>query len=113
MKQKMSPPGEKWRTTTNSSRKNEAAGPEQKRCPVVDVSGDEIKIRRCKEQYCIGTWNVKSMNQDKLDVVKQEMARVNIDILGLVNQNGQESADLIQMTILSTTMGKNPLEEME
>ena len=63
MKQKMSPPGEKWRTTTNSSRKNEVAGPEQKRCPVVDVSGDEIKIRRCKEQYCIGTWNVKSMNQ--------------------------------------------------
>ena len=72
--------GEKQRTTTNSSRKNEAAGPEQKRCPVVDVSGDEIKIRRCKEQYCIGTWNVKSMNQDKLDVVKQEMARVNINI---------------------------------
>ena len=83
MKQKMSPPGEKWRTTTNSSRKNEAAGPEQKRCPVVDVSGDEIKIRRCKEQYCIGTWNVKSMNQDKLDVVKQEMARVKHQHLGI------------------------------
>ena len=53
------------------------------------------------------------MNQGKLEVLKQEMARVNIDILGIVNQNGQERADLIQMTILSTTEGKNPLEEME
>ena len=47
----------------------------------VDVSGDRNKVRCCKEQYCIGTWNVRSMNQDKLEVVKQEMARVNIDIL--------------------------------
>ena len=46
------------------------------------MSGDESKVRCCKEQYCIGTWNVKSMNQGKLDVVKQEMAIVNIDILG-------------------------------
>ena len=53
------------------------------------------------------------MNQGKLYMVKQEMARVNIDILGIMNQNGQERADLIQMTILSTTEGKNPLEEME
>ena len=49
----------------------------------VDVSGDESKIRCRKEQYCIETWNVRSMNQDKLDVIKQEMARVNIDILGI------------------------------
>ena len=69
---------EEWR---NSSRKNEEAKPKQKRCPVVDMSGGEIKIQCCKEKYCIGTWNVKSMNQHKLDVVKQEMARVNIDIL--------------------------------
>ena len=81
MKQKMSPPGEKWRTTTNSSRKNEAARPKQS--PVVDVSGDESKRQCCKEKYCIGTWNVRSMNQGKLDVVKQEMARVNTDILGI------------------------------
>ena len=64
----------------NSCRKNEEAEPEQVRCPVVDVSGGESKVWCSKEQYCIGTWNVRSMNQGKSDVVKQEMARVNIDI---------------------------------
>ena len=49
--------------------------------PVVDVTGDRSKVQCCKEQYCIGTWNVRSMNQGKLEVVKQEMARMNIDIL--------------------------------
>ena len=49
----------------------------------MDVTGDRSKFRCCKEQYCIGTWNVRSMNQGKLEVVKQEMARVNIDILGI------------------------------
>ena len=49
----------------------------------MDVTGDGSKVQCCKEQYCIGTWNVRSMNQDKLDVVKQEMARVNINILGI------------------------------
>ena len=49
----------------------------------MDVSGGESKVQCCKVQYCIGTWNVRSMNQDKLEVVKQEMARVNIDILGI------------------------------
>ena len=48
---------------------------------VVDVSGGESKVQCCKEQYCMGTWNVRSMNQGKLKVVKQEMARVNIDTL--------------------------------
>ena len=57
--------------------------PKQKQHPVVDRTGDRSKVRCCKEQYCIGTWNVKSMNQGKLEVVKQEMARVNIDILGI------------------------------
>ena len=51
--------------------------------PVVDVTGDGSKLQCCKEQYCTGTWNVRSMNQGKLKVVKQEMARVNIDILGI------------------------------
>ena len=51
--------------------------------PSCDVMGDGSKVQCCKEQYCIGTWNVRSMNQGKLDVVKQEMARVNIDILGI------------------------------
>ena len=49
----------------------------------MDVTGDRTKVWCCKEQYCIGTWNVRSMNQGKLEVVKQEMARVNIDILGI------------------------------
>ena len=57
--------------------------PEQKRDPVVDVTGDRGKVRCCTGQYCIETWNVRSMNQGKLEVVKQEMARVNIDILGI------------------------------
>ena len=51
--------------------------------PVVDVTGDGSKVQCYKEQYCIGTWNVRSMNQSKLEVVKQEIARVNIDILGI------------------------------
>ena len=57
--------------------------PKQKQHPVVDVTGDGSKVRFCKEQYCIGTWNVRSMNEGKLEVVKQEMARVNVDILGI------------------------------
>ena len=51
--------------------------------PVGDVTGDGSKVRCCKEQYCIGTWNVRSINQGKLEVVKQEMARVNVNILGI------------------------------
>ena len=56
--------------------------PKQKQHTVVDVTGDGSKVQCYKEQYCIGTWNVRSINQGKLEVVKQEMARVNIDILG-------------------------------
>ena len=72
--------GDQWR---HNSRKNEGMQPKQKQHPVVDGTGDRSKVRSCKEQYCIGTWNVRSMNQGKLKVVKQEMARVNIDILGI------------------------------
>ena len=79
----------------------------------MDVTGDGNKVRCCKEQYGIGTWNVTSMNQGKLEVVKQQMARVNIDILGISELNGLEWVNLTQMTIVSTTVGKNPLEEME
>ena len=57
--------------------------PKQKEHPAVDVAGDRSKVRCCEEQYCIGTRNVKCMNQGKLEVVKQEMARVNVDILGI------------------------------
>ena len=63
--------GDQWR---NNSRKNEEIEPKQKQHPVVDVTGDGSKVRCCKEQYCIGTWNVRSMNQSKLEVVKQETA---------------------------------------
>ena len=68
----------------------------------MDVTGDGRKVLFCKEQYCIGTWIVRSMNQDKLEVVKQEMARMNIAILGISELNGLEWANLIQMTITST-----------
>ena len=61
-----------WRAITNSSRKKEAAGPKQKQHSVVDVSGGESKLQCYKEQYCIGTWTTRSMNQGKLEVVKQE-----------------------------------------
>ena len=84
--------------------------PKQNQYQVVDVTGDRSKVRCCKEQYFIGTWNVSSMNQGKLEVVKQEMARVNIDILGI---SELEWVNLIQMTIMSTTLGRNPLQEME
>ena len=67
----------------NSSRRNEEPEPKWKRCPAMDMSGGESKVRCCKEQYCIGTWNVRSMNQGVLDVVKKKMARVNINILGI------------------------------
>ena len=63
--------------------KTEETEPKQKQHPVVDVTGNGSEIQCCKEQYCIGTWNVRSISQDKLEVVKQEMARVNIDILGI------------------------------
>ena len=57
--------------------------PKEKQYPAVDVTGGRIKVQCCKEQYCVRTWNVRSMNQGKLEEVKQEMARVNIDILGI------------------------------
>ena len=72
--------GDQWR---NNSRKNEGIEPKQKQYPVVDMTGDRRKVQCYKEQYSIGTWNVKSMNQGKLEVVKQEMARVNVNILGI------------------------------
>ena len=72
--------GDQWR---NNSRKNEGMEPKQKQHPVVNGTGDGSRVRCCKEQYCIGTWKVRFMNQGKLEMVKQEMVRVNIDILGI------------------------------
>ena len=102
--------GDQWR---NNSRKNEETEQKQKQYPAVDVTGDESKVQCCNEQYCIGACNVRSMNQGKLEEVKQEMARVNIDILGIselkwtrlgefnsddhyINYRGQESLEEIQ-----------------
>ena len=72
--------GDQWR---NNSRKNEGMEPKQKQYPVVDVTDDRSKIQCCKEQYYIGTWNVRSMNQGILEVVKWDTARVNVNILGI------------------------------
>ena len=72
--------GDQWR---NNSRKNEGMEPKQKQHPVVDGTANGSKVQCCKEHYCTGTWNVRSMNQGKLEVVKQEVTRVNIDILGI------------------------------
>ena len=85
-------------------RKNE---PKQKHHPVVDVTGDRSKVQCCKEQYCIGTWNVRSTNQGKLELVKQEMAKLNIDILGMSELRWTGTSEF------NTTVGRNPLEEME
>ena len=72
--------GDQWRS---NSRKNEGMKSKQKQHPVVNGTDNRSKVQCCKEQYCTGTWNVRSMNQGKLKVVKQELARVNSDILGI------------------------------
>ena len=82
--------GDQWR---NNTRKNEEKEPKQKQHPVVDVTGDRNKVRCCKDQYCIRTWKVRSMNQGKLEVVKQEMARVNTDVLGISELKGTEMGE--------------------
>ena len=87
--------------------------PKQKQCPLVDVTGDRGKVRCWKEQYCIATWNARSINQGKLEVVKQEIARENVNILGTSELKWTGWENLTQIIIISTTMGKNPLEEME
>ena len=69
--------GDQWR---NNSIKNEEMEPKEKQHPAVNVTGDGSKVQCCKEQFCIGTWNVRSMKQDKLEVVRQETERVNANI---------------------------------
>ena len=77
------------------------------------MTGDGSMVQCCKEQYCIGTWNVRSMNQGKLEVVKQAMARVNINILEISELRWTGMGEFSQMTTISTTVGRNPLEEIE
>ena len=76
--------GDPWR---NNSRKNEETESKQKQHPAVDLTGDGGEVQCCKEPYCLGIWKVKSMNQGKLKVFKQERARVNIDVLGISELN--------------------------
>ena len=100
---------DQWR---NNTRQNEGMEPKPKQHPAVDVTGDRSKVRCCKEQYCIGTWNVRSMNQGNLEVVREEMARVNIDNLGIsklkCTRMGESNSDDHYIYY----MGENPLEEM-
>ena len=87
--------------------------PKQKQYPVVDVTGDGRKVQCCKEQYCIGTWNIRSMNQGKLEVVKQEMARVNINILGISKLKWTGMGGFNSDDHYIYYVGRNPLEEIE
>ena len=89
--------GKEWR---NSSRKNEEVEQKQKQRPVVDVTGDERKVQSCTDQYCIGTWIVSFMSQGKLKVVKQEMERVNIDILGISERKWTRMGEFIQWSFI-------------
>ena len=102
--------GDQWR---NNSKKNEETEPKQKQPPVVDVTGDGSKVQCCQEQYCIETWNVRSMKQGKLKVVKQEMARVNIDILAISELKWTGMGEYNSDDHYIYYVGKNPLEEME
>ena len=87
--------------------------PKQKQYPVVDVTGDGSEVQCCKEQYCTGIWNVRSMNQDKLEVIKQEVARVNINILGISELKWTGMGEFNSDNDYVYYLGKNSLEEME
>ena len=102
--------GDHWR---NNSRMKEKVEPKQKQLPVVDVTGDGSKLWCCKEQYCTGIWNVRSSNQGKLEVVKQEMARLNIDILGISELKWTGMGEFNSDNDYVYYLGKNSLEEME
>ena len=102
--------GDLWK---NNSTKNTETEPKQKQHPVVDVTGDRSKVRCCKEQYCIGTWNVGSMNQGKMEVVKEDMARVNMSILVNRKLKWTGMGEFNSGDHYIYTVGKNPSEEME
>ena len=102
--------GDQWR---NNTRKNEETEPKQKQHPVVDVTGDGSKVWFYKEQYCIRTWNVRSMNQGKLEVVKEEIARVNINVLGISELKWTAMGEFNSDNHYIYYCGKNPLEKME
>ena len=97
----------------NNSRRNEEARPKQKRCPIVVVSGSESLVWCCEVQYYIGTWNASSKNQGKLEVVKEEMARMNIDILGISVLKWTEMGEFNSDDHYIYYVDKNTTEEME
>ena len=102
--------GYQWR---NNSRKNEGMEPKQKQYLVANVTGDRSKVQCCEEEYCIGTWNARSMNQSKLKVVKQEMARVNVDILGISELKWTGMGEFNSDDHYIYYCRQNPSEEME
>ena len=101
---------DEWR---NNSRKNEEMKPKQKQHPVVDVTGSGSKVRSYKEQYCTRTWNVRSMNQGKLEVVKQEMERVNIDNLGITKLKWNGIGDFNSVQFSSVAQSCLTLDPMD
>ena len=92
---------------------SEGMEPKQKQHPVVDGTGDGSKVRCCKDQYSIGTWNVRSMNQGKLEVVKQEMARLNINILAISKLKWTGMGEFNSDDHYIYYCVQEPLEEME
>ena len=102
--------GDQWR---NKSRKNEGMELKQKQHSIVDGTRGRRKDQCCKQQYCIGTWNVRSMNQGKLEVVKQETAIVNVNILGISELKWTGMGEFNSDDHISITVGRNLLEEME
>ena len=91
-----------------NSRKDEEMGPKQQH-PIVDVTADRNKVQCYKEQYCIGNWNVRSMSQGKLEVIKLSKSECRHS---RSQRTKMEWVNLTQMTIMSATVGRNPLEEM-
>ena len=87
--------------------------PKQKSHPVVDVTDDGSKVRCYKEQYYIGTWNVRSMNRGKLEVIKREMPRLNVDILGISELKWTGMGEFNSDDNYIYYRGQSPLEEME
>ena len=102
--------GDQWR---NNSRKNEGIESKQKQYPAVDVTGDRSKVQCYKEQYYIGTWNVRSMSQGKLEVVKWGMAKENVDILGISELKWTGMGEFNSDDHYIYYCEQDPLEEME
>ena len=102
--------GDHWR---NNSRKNEGMEPRQKQYPAIDVTGDRSKVQCYKEKYCIGTWNVRSMNQGKLEVVKQEMVSVNVNNLEISELKWTGMGEFNSDDHYIYYCGQEALEEME